>query len=404
MDAALKIPGVTNAWTMPIKARIDMLTTGVRTPIGIKVFGPDLKEIERIGERLEGIVREIPGTRSVYAERVTGGYFVDFEPRRADLARYGLTIEQVQNTIMTAIGGANVTTTIEGRERYPVNLRYPRELREDIDRLGRVLVTTPGGAEIPLAQVADIRLVQGPAMIRDEGGFLAGYVYVDITGRDIGGYVEEAKRRVRDQFALPPGYVLTWSGQYENMLRVRERLKVVVPVTLVLIFVLLVANTRSAFEAAVVMLAVPFSAIGAIWLFYLLGYNVSIAAWVGMIALLGLDAETGVFMLLFLDLSYKDARTRGLLRDRRELDEAIVHGAVRRVRPKMMTVSAAFMGLLPIMWATSAGADVMKRIAAPMIGGLVTSFLLELVVYPAIYKVWKLRTELRGLPASAARD
>jgi copper/silver efflux system protein len=404
MDAALKIPGVTNAWTMPIKARIDMLTTGVRTPIGIKVFGPDLKEIERIGERLEAVVREIPGTRSVYAERVTGGYFVDFEPRRADLARYGLTIEQVQNTIMTAIGGANVTTTIEGRERYPVNLRYPRELREDVDRLGRVLVTTPGGAEIPLAQVADIRLVQGPAMIRDEGGFLAGYVYVDITGRDIGGYVEEAKRRVRDQFALPPGYVLTWSGQYENMLRVRERLKVVVPVTLGLIFVLLVANTRSAFEAAVVMLAVPFSAIGAIWLFYLLGYNVSIAAWVGMIALLGLDAETGVFMLLFLDLSYKDARTRNLLRDRRELDEAIVHGAVRRVRPKMMTVSAAFMGLLPIMWATSAGADVMKRIAAPMIGGLVTSFLLELVVYPAIYKVWKLRTELRGLPASAARD
>ncbi|MBP1604389.1 MAG: Heavy metal efflux pump CzcA, partial [Acidobacteria bacterium] len=404
MDAALKIPGVTNAWTMPIKARIDMLTTGVRTPIGIKVFGSDLAEIERIGERLEAIVREIPGTRSVYAERVTGGYFVDFEPRRSDLARYGLTIEQVQNTIMTAIGGANVTTTIEGRERYPVNLRYPRELREDVDRLGRVLVTTPGGAEIPLAQVADIRLVQGPAMIRDEGGFLAGYVYVDITGRDIGGYVEEAKRRVRDQFALPPGYVLTWSGQYENMLRVRERLKVVVPVTLGLIFVLLIANTRSAFKAAVVMLAVPFSAIGAIWLFHLLDYNVSIAAWVGMIALLGLDAETGVFMLLFLDLSYEDARTRGLLRDRRELDEAIVHGAVRRVRPKMMTVSAAFMGLLPIMWATSAGADVMKRIAAPMIGGLVTSFLLELVVYPAIYKVWKLRTELRGLPASAARN
>jgi len=403
MDRALKIPGVTNAWTMPIKARIDMLTTGVRTPIGIKVFGSDLKEIERIGERLEAIVREIPGTRSVYAERVTGGYFVDFQPRRHDLARYGLTIEQLQDTIMTAVGGENITTTIEGRERYPVNLRYPRELREDVARLGRVLIATPGGAQIPLAQVADIELVQGPAMLRDEGGFLAGYVYVDITGRDIGGYVEEAKRRVREKLDLPAGYVLAWSGQYENMLRVRERLKIVVPITLGLIFVLLVANTRSAFKASVVMLAVPFSAIGAIWLFYLLGYNVSIAAWVGMIALLGLDAETGVFMLLFLDLSYDEAKKRGLLRDQRELDEAIVHGAVKRVRPKMMTVCAAFMGLLPIMWSTSAGADVMKRIAAPMIGGLVTSFLLELVVYPAIYKVWKLRTELKGLPRSAAR-
>ena len=403
MDRALKIPGVTNAWTMPIKARIDMLTTGVRTPVGIKIFGADLKEIERIGERLETIVRTVPGTRSVFAERVTGGYFLDFEPRRGDLARYGLTIEQLQNTIMTAIGGENITTTIEGRERYPVNLRYPRELRDDVDRLGRVLVATPGGAQIPIAQVADIRLVHGPAMLRDEGGFLAGYVYVDITGRDIGGYVEEAKRLVREQLDLPAGYVLAWSGQYENMLRVRERLKIVVPITLGLIFILLYANTKSAFKASVVMLAVPFSAIGAIWLFHLLGYNVSIAAWVGMIALLGLDAETGVFMLLFLDLSYDEAKRQGRLASRRDLDEAIVHGAVKRVRPKMMTVTAAFMGLLPIMWSTSAGADVMKRIAAPMIGGLVTSFLLELAVYPAIYKVWKLRTELKGLPRSDAR-
>ncbi|MBE3072535.1 MAG: efflux RND transporter permease subunit, partial [Acidobacteria bacterium] len=403
MDRALKIPGVTNAWTMPIKARIDMLTTGVRTPVGIKIFGADLKEIERIGERLETIVRTVPGTRSVFAERVTGGYFLDFEPRRGDLARYGLTIEQLQNTIMTAIGGENITTTIEGRERYPVNLRYPRELRDDVDRLGRVLVATPGGAQIPIAQVADIRLVHGPAMLRDEGGFLAGYVYVDLTGRDIGGYVEEAKRLVREQLDLPAGYVLAWSGQYENMLRVRERLKIVVPITLGLIFILLYANTRSAFKASVVMLAVPFSAIGAIWLFHLLGYNVSIAAWVGMIALLGLDAETGVFMLLFLDLSYDEAKRQGRLASRRDLDEAIVHGAVKRVRPKMMTVTAAFMGLLPIMWSTSAGADVMKRIAAPMIGGLVTSFLLELTVYPAIYKVWKLRTDLKGLLRSDAR-
>jgi Cu(I)/Ag(I) efflux system membrane protein CusA/SilA len=393
MDGALRIPGVTNAWTMPIKARIDMLTTGVRTPVGIKVFGSDLKEIERIGEQLEAIVREVPGTRSVYAERVTGGYFLDFLPRRSDLARYGLTIAQLQEVIQTAIGGEDITTTIEGRERYPVNVRYPRELRDEVDRLGRVLVQAPGGAQIPIAQLADIKLVQGPSMIRDEDGFLTGYVYVDIAGRDIGGYVEDARRLVRQQLRLPQGYVLSWSGQYENMLRVRERLKLVVPITLVLIFVLLYANTKSAFKATVVMLAVPFSAIGAIWLFYLLGYNVSIAAWVGMIALLGLDAETGVFMLLFLDLSHDEAKSRGLLGNPHELDEAIVHGAVKRVRPKMMTVSAAFMGLLPIMWSTSAGADLMKRIAAPMIGGLLTSFLLELLVYPAIYKLWKLRTE-----------
>jgi copper/silver efflux system protein len=391
MDRALKIPGVTNAWTMPIKARIDMLSTGVRTPIGIKVFGADLAEIQRIGVRLESLLRDIPGTRSVFAERVTGGYFVDIVPRRDQLARYGLTIAQMQDVVMSAIGGENVTTTIEGRERYPVNVRYPRELRDDIGQLRRVLVPTPTGAQVPLAQVADIQLLQGAAMIRDENGFLAGYVYVDITGRDVGSYVEEAKRIVRDKLALEPGYVLQWSGQYENMIRVRERLKLVVPITLALIFVLLYVNTRSAFKASIVMLAVPFSAIGAIWLFHLLHYNVSIAAWVGMIALLGLDAETGVFMLLFLDLSWDDYRRRGLLRTLADADEAIVHGAVKRVRPKMMTVTAAFMGLLPIMWSTSAGADVMKRIAAPMIGGLVTSFLLELLVYPAVYKLWKRR-------------
>jgi Cu(I)/Ag(I) efflux system membrane protein CusA/SilA len=398
MDAVVRVPGVTNAWTLPIKARIDMLTTGVRTPIGVKVYGADLTEIQRVGERLEQLLKDVPGTRSVFAERVTGGYFVDFEPRRDQLARYGLTVAQVQDVIISAIGGENVTTTIEGRERYPVNVRYPRELREDPDRLARVLVPVPGGAgvQVPLGQLADIRLVQGPAMIRDENGFLSGYVYVDIAGRDVGGYVEEAKARVAKNLKLRPGYVLQWSGQYENMLRVRERLKLVVPVTLALIFVLLYANTRSAFKATVVMLAVPFSAIGAIWLFWFLDYNVSIAAWVGMIALLGLDAETGVFMLLFLDLSYEDAKKRGLLRNTEDLDEAILHGAVKRARPKMMTVAAAFMGLLPIMWSTSAGADVMKRIAAPMIGGLITSFALELLVYPAIYKLWKERTDLRA--------
>ncbi|MFN7943129.1 MAG: CusA/CzcA family heavy metal efflux RND transporter [Thermoanaerobaculia bacterium] len=391
MNRALASPGVTSAWTMPIKARIDMLTTGVRTPVGIKIFGADLTEIERLGAEIEQAVRDVPGTRSAYAERVAGGYFLDIAPRRDQLARYGLVIDDLHMVIAAAIGGENVTTTIEGRARYPVNVRYPRELRDDPERLGRVLVPTPTMAQVPLAQLADVRLLQGPSMLRDENGFLAGYVYVDIAGRDVGSYVEEAKRRVESSVTLPAGYSLTWSGQYENMIRVRERLKVVVPITLVLIFALLYANTRSGFKATVVMLAVPFSAIGAIWLFWFLGYNVSIAAWVGMIALLGLDAETGVFMLLFLDLSWDDAKRRGLLRNEGEVDEAIVHGAVKRARPKMMTVAAAFMGLLPIMWSTSAGSDVMKRIAAPMIGGLVTSFALELLVYPAIYKLWRRR-------------
>lgn len=404
MDRAVRTTGVTNAWTMPIRGRIDMLTTGVRTPVGIKVFGDDLEEIERIGETLEGILHGVRGTRSVYAERVAGGYFVDIVPRRDQLARHGLTIEAMQMVIATAIGGENVTTTVEGRERYPVNIRYPRELRDEPDRLDRVLVATPTGAQVPLAQLADVQVVQGPAMLRDENGFLAGYVYVDVAGRDVGGYVEDAKKAVGEHLRIPAGYSLQWSGQYENMLRVRERLQVVVPITLALIFALLYMNTKSAFKAAVVMLAVPFSAIGAIWLFWALDYNVSIAAWVGMIALLGLDAETGVFMLLFLDLSYDEAKREGRLRSRADLDEAIVHGAVKRARPKMMTVCAAFMGLLPILWSTAAGADVMKRIAAPMIGGLVTSFLLELLVYPAIYKVWKWRTEVRALAAEAGAE
>lgn len=398
-DEAMRIPGVTNAWTMPIKARTDMLTTGVRTPIGIKVLGDDIAEIERIGTEIEAALHDVPGTRSAFAERAAAGYFVDFEPRREQLARYGITVAQLQMILMTAVGGENVTTTIAGRERYPVNIRYPRELRDDIDRLRRVLVPvmTGGmaGAQVPIAELADIRLVQGPSMIRNENGFLAGYVYVDVAGRDIGGYVAEAKRIVAEKVSLPASYSLVWSGQYENMQRVRERLKLVLPITIALIFILLFANTRSVFKSFVVMLAVPFSAVGAIWLFHLLGYNVSIAAWVGMIALMGLDAETGIFMLLFLDLSHDQAKREGRLKTLADLDEAILHGAVKRARPKMMTVMAAFMGLLPIMWSTSAGADVMKRIAAPMIGGLATSFVLELLVYPAIYKLWKKR-ELRS--------
>jgi Cu(I)/Ag(I) efflux system membrane protein CusA/SilA len=395
MDRKLHIPGTTNAWPMPIKNRIDMLTTGVRTPIGVKVFGPDLKEIEVIGERLEAILKEVPGTRSAFAERVAGGYFVDFDLRRPALARYGLSVQAVQDVIMSAVGGENVTTTIEGRARFPVNVRYPRELREDLDALGGVLVMTPSGAQVPLAQLADIKKVTGPSMIRNENGFLVGYVYVDIDTTDVGGYVDRAKERVRQRLPLPTGYSLEWSGQYENMVRVRERLKLVIPVTVFLIFFLLYANTHSVFKALIVMLAVPFSAVGAVWLMDLLHYNVSIAAWVGMIALMGLDAETGVFMLLFLDLSYDEARRKGQIRSKADLKDAIVHGAVKRVRPKIMTVSAAFMGLMPIMWSVGSGADVMKRVAAPMVGGLVTSFLLELLVYPPIYLLWKWNTEVK---------
>lgn len=395
LDTTVQIPGVTNAWTMPIRARIDMLTTGVRTPIGIKIFGPDLTEIEKIGAQLESIMRDIPGTRSVYAERVAGGFFVDFDLKRSELARYGLSVADAQNVVMSAIGGENVTTTIEGRARYPVNVRYPRELRDNIERLSQVLVSTPGGAQIPISQIADIKRVSGPSMIRNENGMLAGYVFVDLASKDIGGYVENAKRVVREKLSLPAGYSLVWSGQYENMLRVRERLKIVVPITLFLIFALLYMNTKSAMKAAIVMLAVPFSIIGAVWLMWILGYNISIAAWVGMIALMGLDAETGVFMLLFLDLSYDDAKRKGLLRSKAELIEAIIHGAVKRVRPKMMTVAAAFMGLMPIMWSIGTGSDMMKRVVAPMVGGLATSFILELLVYPAIYYLWKWRSEVR---------
>lgn len=395
MDQALKIPGSTNAWTMPIKNRIDMLTTGVRTPIGIKIFGSDLKKIEEIGTHIEMILRNVRGTRSVYAERVTGGYFLDFELKREQLARYGLSIEEAQMILMSAVGGEPVTTTVEGRERYTVSVRYARELRDDVDKLRRVLVPTSRGEQIPLAQIADIRFVSGPAMIRNENGMLAGYVFVDMAGRDIGSYVTEAKQAVAKQFKLPPGYTLVWSGQYENMIRVRQRLKVVLPLTVFIICVLLYMNTKSAVKTGIVLLAVPFSLIGAVWLLWILGYNISIAVWVGMIALMGLDAETGVFMLLFLDLAYHEAVEKGKMRTEEDLEEAIIHGAVKRVRPKMMTVMAAFMGLLPIMWSTGTGADMMKRIAAPMVGGLFTSFILELLVYPVIYAIWKWNFEMK---------
>jgi Cu(I)/Ag(I) efflux system membrane protein CusA/SilA len=390
MNDALRIPGVSNAWTMPIKNRIDMLTTGIRTPVGIKIYGADLAQIERVGKEIERVLPRVAGTRSVFAERVGGGYFLDFDLKRDQLARYGLSVDDAEMVVTNAIGGENVSTTVEGRERYPINVRYYRDSRSSLESLGRALVPAlDGKMQIPLAQIATLKLVTGPAMLRNENGMLNGYVYVDVAGRDIGGYVAEAKRVVSANVQLPPGYTLAWSGQYEAMERVRERLKVVLPLTLFLIFLLLYLNTKSTAKTMLILLAVPFSAVGAIWLLYLLGYNMSIGVWVGLIALMGVDAETAVFMLLYLDLAYEERRLAGHMHSLADLQEAIVHGAVKRIRPKFMTVATMFVGLAPIMWSTGAGADVMKRIAAPMIGGIFTSFILELVVYPAIYEVWK---------------
>ncbi len=403
MNAALQIPGMSNAWTMPIKGRLDMLSTGIRTPVGIKIMGADLSAIEKLGREIEATLTKLSGTRSVYAERVAGGYFLDFVLKREKLARYGLSVDDANMMVMTAVGGDNQSITVEGRERYGVNVRYARDYRDDLQALKRVLLPLPNAqGQIPMDEIADVVMAHGPSMIRDENGLLAGYVYVDFdTSKiDVGSYVEEAKKAVATSIKLPTGYSMIWSGQYENMLRVRERLKLIIPLTLVLIFALLYMNTKSAFKAGIVMLAVPFSAVGAVWLLWMLDYNISIAVWVGMIALMGLDAETGVFMLLFLDLSYSEYSKKGLLNQESDLIEAIIHGAVKRVRPKAMTVCAAMIGLLPIMWSTGTGADLMKRVAAPMVGGLVTSFLMELLVYPAIYYLWR-RAEVSPKPVVA---
>jgi copper/silver efflux system protein len=403
LQAKLRFPGVTNAFVQPIRNRIDMLATGIRTPVGVKVFGADLRTIERIGESVEAALSDVRGTRSVFAERTAGGFFLDVELDRTELARYGISVAEAQRVVATAIGGETLTTTIEGRERYDVSVRYARERRDDPDEIARVLVPTSSGAQIPLGQIARIRRSEGPAMIRDENGMLAGYVFIDVAGRDLGGYVHEAKRVVEQQVELPAGYSIQWSGQYENMLRVNERLTLVVPLALGLIVLLLYLNTRSAVKTGIVLLAVPFSAIGAVWLLWLLDYNVSIATWVGLIALLGLDAETGVFMLLFLDLAWDERVRAGQMRTAADLEEAIVHGAVKRLRPKLMTVTAASLGLLPILVSHGTGADMMKRVAAPMAGGLVTSFALELLVYPAIYAVWRGRHLHRGAEIVAQR-
>ena len=391
MDAKLRIPGFPNIWWMPIQTRTEMITTGVRSPIGIRVLGPDLTQIETIGKQIEQVLARVPGTRSVFAERLNEGYYVDVLVNRREAARYGLTIGDVQAIIASGIGGETVTTTVEGRERYSVNVRYKRELRDDPESLKRILIPTPTGAQIPLQQVADVMVTKGPAMITDEAGSLSGLVSVAVSGRDLRGYVEEAQRAVREQMQLPAGYTLQWTGQYEHLRRAEERLKLVVPVTLGLILLLLYLNFRSLTKSLIVLLSVPFAAIGAIWYLDLLGYNLSVAVWVGIIALAGVAAETGVVMLVYLDEAYERHLREGRMADSQDLREAILEGAVQRVRPKMMTVAAIMGGLLPIMWTTGTGADVMKRIAAPMIGGMVSSTILTLLVIPAIYGMWRWR-------------
>ncbi len=401
MDQTLQFPGVTNAWTMPIKARLDMLTTGVRTPVGIKIFGPDLKQIEQIGEHLEMVLADVPGTRSIYAERVSGGYFLDFDINRDEIARYGLNVMDVGRIIESAIGGENIDTTIEGRERYPINVRYLRELRDDPQKLQRVLVDTPTGTQVPLAQLATLRFVSGPPMIRDEDGMLAGYVYVDMADRDVGGYVEDLKRVVQEKVELPAGYTIIWSGQYEYMQRVKERLKIFVPLTVAIIFVLFYFAFRSVAETLMVMLGVPLSLVGGVWYMVLLGYNMSIAVWVGIIALAGVAAETSAVMLAYLDEACKRRQAAGTLRTLEDLLETVHQGAVERIRPMTMAGMANILGLIPVMWATGTGADVMKRLAAPMVGGVASAMLLTLLVIPAIYVIWRWRMLSKG---GAPRD
>lgn len=419
MDEALQIPGQVNAWTMPIKGRIDMLTTGIRTPVGIKIFGPDLDQIAKLGEHLESVMREVPGTRSVFAERTTGGYYLDITPNRAEIARYGLNVEDVLMQVEISIGGMAIARTIEGRERYTINVRYSRELRDNVDKLKRVLVPVmsaslgevgaasaasgmAGGSsvtsantvlQIPLGQLVDIRTTSGPPVIRNENGALTGWVYVDMAGRDIGGYVDEAKKLVSEKIEkaglLPAGYRIEWSGQYEHMLRVRERLKLVVPITLALIFVLLYMNFKSVAETFIILLSIPFAMTGSIWLLWLLDYNLSIAVWVGIIALAGLAAQTGTVMIIYLDEAFHAYQKAGRMKTQHDLFESITYGAVQRVRPKVMTVSMITLGLVPALWAHGAGAEAIQRIAAPMIGGLITSTILTLEIVPAIYSLWR---------------
>jgi len=398
MDKALQFPGVANAWTMPIKARTDMLSTGIRTPIGIKVFGKDLGEMEKLAKEIEAVVKTVPGTTSAFAERITGGFYLNIEPDREQLARYGLSVGELQDVIGSALGGEMVTTTVEGRERFGVTVRYPRELRSDPQQIAReVLVPTMGGAMVPLGQLAKVVVAKGTPGIRTENALLSAYIFVDIRDRDIGGYVADAKKAVAEQIKFPAGYYVTWSGQFEFMERAIEKMKVVIPITLLTIFLLLYLNFRRLTETLIVMLSVPFALVGGVWLMWLLDYNLSVAVAVGFIALAGVAAETGVVMLIYLDHAWEavkaTCRESGRSPNVSDLYAAVMEGAVERVRPKMMTVVAIMAGLLPIMWGTGTGSEVMSRIAAPMVGGMISSTVLTLAVIPAIYalvKQWRL--------------
>ncbi len=392
MDAAIRFPGLTNAWTMPIKTRIDMLSTGIKTPVGVKIMGPDLSVLSELGQEVAAVLRDVEGTLTAFPDKTVGGRFLDFKIDRVEAARYGLTVGDVQDVIMSAIGGMNVTKTVEGLERYPVNVRYSRELRDNLPALQRVLIPTPSGAQIPLSYVADFETVMGAPVIKSENARRTSWIYVDIRDIDVGTYVANAKPVVEERVDLPEGYSLVWSGQYEYMERAKERLALVIPITLVIIFLLLYLNFRNIQESLIVMLSLPFSVVGGVWLLYLLDYNLSVAVGVGFIALAGVAAETGVIMLIYLDQAYKERADRGQMNSVRDLYDAIVEGAVERVRPKMMTVTAIMAGLLPVMWGHGTGSEVMRRIAAPMVGGMVSSTVLTLVVIPVIYYLWRSRS------------
>ncbi len=396
MDAAIQIPGLTNAWTMPIKTRIDMLSTGIKTPVGIKIGGPDLEVLQQIGKQIEKIARTIPGTRSAFAERTVGGNYVDFKIDRNSIARYGLTIGDVQDVFMSAIGGVNITKTVEGLERYPVNLRYQRDYRENIESLRRVLVPLHGGGNIPLEELGEITITKGPPVIKSENARPNAWVYIDLENIDVGTYVANAQKIIGEQVEIPEGYSLIWSGQYEYMERAAKKLALVIPITLLLVILLLYFNTKSFVKTGIILLALPFSMVGSIWYLYLADYNTSVAVWVGIIALLGISAETGVVMLLYLDIAYENWKKKGMLKTLANLKDSIFEGAVKRIRPKMMTVTVTFFGLLPIVIGYGTGGDVMKRIAAPMIGGIFTSFIMELTIFPAVFYLWKKR-ELKKL-------
>jgi len=404
LNRAIQFPGLTNAWTMPIKTRIDMLSTGIKTPVGIKVMGDDLETLSRLGEEIEAIIRTVPGTLSAYSERVVGGNFLDFTIDRQAAARYGLTTGDVQDIIQTALGGMTVTTTVEGLERYPVNIRYQRDFRNDLPALHRLLVPLKDGTHIPISQVADITIKKGAPSIKSENARRTAWVYVDITGIDVGTYVKRAQKAVAEKIKLPTGYSLVWSGQYQYMESARQRFQVIIPLTVLIIFLIIYVNTKSLVKTGIVFLAVPFSLVGAFWLLYLLGYHTSVAVWVGIVALAGLDAETGVVMLLYLDLAHRLWTEKGRMQTWGDLRQAIHHGAVKRIRPKVMTISVIIAGLLPIMWSHGAGADVMKRIAAPMVGGVVTSGVMELLVYPVIYFLWRGRKLSRSTLPTAGDD